>query len=81
MGIRGVTPGRGSEARGPEPSKRISPELKTNVNDTKAVVQRAVLARGGAKIEGYTKGSVNPAEDRKAGIVFKGTPKAKTQKI
>ncbi|MBS0630042.1 MAG: hypothetical protein JSS30_07480 [Verrucomicrobia bacterium] len=79
MVIRGVTPGRGAAERGPEPKKKISSELKTNIADTKSVAARAVFTRGRAKIEGYTKGSANPSEDRKAGKVARRT--MYTQKI
>ncbi len=71
MGIRGVTPGRGPEPRGPERKKEISRELKENVDDTKAVATRTQITRFQAKIDGYAKGPANKSEDRKISSLAK----------
>jgi len=71
MGISGVGPTKGPGPTGPEPKKTpISQELKSNVDHTKAVAMRATLDIGQAKIEGYTEGSANKAEDSKASNLF-----------
>lgn len=54
MVVRGVSPGRGSEARRPEP--KISEELKRNVKDVLACPKIIPIISGtGAKINGYSK--------------------------